>query len=910
MKKATLALTCLALFLLAALILGAGLSMAQTGALLRDPRPSPTPDGLGPASLFAPESPNVPPLPDLVVTSIEVFPSRPIINEPVTVRVTIKNQGDADVPLGPPPQNFYTDLYVDPDVLPINLFQDGVWYWGVQAYWLPAGESYTLVTTTHDIFDEVRTYSLYAQVDTDNHVAPEQNENNNVLGPVHVHVAAPNTLVHQTHQDFQMGVASDLDISHPDGVMRRGIFLEPYTNAVTYTEGSVYYPDSQIDHPPSPPSGPTNVNQINPAMAGNGNGVLYAVWEDGRNGGVFNRDIYFTLSTDGGFTWAEDDIRVNDDDPLPHTANQNKPDLAYDPSRDLLYAVWQDQRSGDFDIYFSYWPAPTVTGWSTNTLLSIDPPTSLDANQLNPSIVVGPKVPGGGPVGVYVVWEDRRNGNDDVYLSRSFDGGQSWNIFQDPDLPPDNIFVTDDPQMTEQDQLAPSVGAGFGAEFDQEGNPIFYYEDLFVCWEDWRDPDHPEIYVARSLDRGSTFGIDTPVSLPAGESYRLEPSMAVSTTIEVYEYWDPELQFTRTVTTPISAVHVAWQENADEDADIYWAYATYVYEPPEACPYPYDFCFETPEEISGFVIDSEYALPLDAAPPYPIDPTWQGEVSVAPASGKDLTYCHADSTVTYTMGIFVAWSDARTYDDWRHEIRTRRIASPGGSGTSYEPCEDQATGVLNDNVKVYALRDSGDAINGPLYEEYKPAATQQAHPYLYAEGPLVPTYTARLWVVWDDDRKNNPLLPGRVQNRDVFAARWGMQPEGIYISPVIDSRAQSTWHVLSWWGVTEHASDLLMQTRFGDNAYPPREDVPTGDWTRWTGNPSSGYLGCSAGEGCYYDAPGRRIVDRDGNEFPKSRYIQYKVIIRGDSRLTALSQVTLYYVGPRSIYLPVVFRNY
>jgi hypothetical protein len=100
----------------------------------------------------------------------------------------------------------------------------------------------------------------------------------------------------------------------------------------------------------------------------------------------------------------------------------------------------------------------------------------------------------------------------------------------------------------------------------------------------------------------------------------------------------------------------------------------------------------------------------------------------------------------------------------------------------------------------------------------------------------------------------------------------------------------------------------------GDDPYPPQEDISTTHWTRWSGNPSSPYLGCDAGAGCYYDAPGRHIVDADGVDWPQRRYIQYKVIIRDylgyNTRLTALSQVTIYYKGLYETYLPIIGKRF
>ena len=134
---------------------------------------------------------------------------------------------------------------------------------------MPAGGSYTLETDW--VFGDVKVYALYAQVDTDNHVPGEENENNNVLGPVHVVVRAPDVVVQQTHQDFQLGLASGLDLSHPEGILRRGIYLVPQT------EPEVYQPDVQVDKPPLPPSHVNNVNQIKPTLASDGTGIIKGV---------------------------------------------------------------------------------------------------------------------------------------------------------------------------------------------------------------------------------------------------------------------------------------------------------------------------------------------------------------------------------------------------------------------------------------------------------------------------------------------------------------------------------------------------------------------------------------------------------------------------------------------------------
>ena len=891
MRRTLLAVSCLVLVLVVVLIAGAGLGIAQPSQPVEDARPTPTPIlPLPEKEPVSPQSPEIPPLPDLIVDKIEVVPATPFVGQVVTIKVTIKNPNAYDVTPG---NNFYSDLYVDPAVVPIQLGQDGVHFWGCQATWVPAGGSRVLETPY--IFDRVRSYSLWAQVDTDNHVQ-ESNEYNNVSGPVIVQVLAADQIVQQTHRTFQLGMASSLDISHPEGVIRPGIFVEPSDEAAIEAPSSVYNPDYAVnDH--TEVYTDTGVSQVKPALASTGDGTwLFAAWEDGRWGGLFNRRIYFSRSgpNDGGENWEPDWLLDQNPaiDPGGVSLNQVSPDLAYDPSSGRLYAVWQDGRNriGDvpnFDIYFAYSDDLGASG----TWVVYPDPLNDDvgtANQLNPSLAIGPDQE------VYVVWQDQRNGNDDVYLVRSDTLGTSWSP---------NYFVTDDPDMRAQNQVAPSVAV------EEE------FGIVYVGWEDWRDPVHPEIYVMWSFDQGRTFGVDVPVTIVEPEwrtTYRIQPSLAAQTTVELVEKQDPETGETYFVTSAVSVVHVAWQDREGDNADVYYSYAPYIHDDPTACPWPYDFCFATPQKVSGFVIDSAYVRPPESSPSWSIEPSWQGQVSldIVPDDIEQYeTLCHADSTKVYSRGVIIAWSDARSYDDWRYEIRTRRVASPEGDGDQYEVCEDWAVGMVNGNPKLHDLRDDAGQ-----YELYQPAAAGQSNPYIVVD-------EAGIYVVWDDNRWDDPAVMGTVRDRDVFASRMRLQGEdrsGIYISPVIDGRSNSPlWYVLSWWGATQHTGELLFQTRFGNTRTPPKEDVAENTWTRWTGNPGSpGAVGCSAGVGCYYDAPGRQIVRPDGSDWftapggAQYRFIQYKVIINGLSRLTAVSQVTIHYEGGLfELFLPAILRR-
>jgi hypothetical protein len=232
--------------------------------------------------------------------------------------------------------------------------------------------------------------------------------------------------------------------------------------------------------------------------------------------------------------------------------------------------------------------------------------------------------------------------------------------------------------------------------------------------------------------------------------------------------------------------------------------------------------------------------------------------------------------------------------------------------------------MLNDNAKLYPFRNDPDGEG--LYEEFRPAATGQANPYLWVN----PNGTPRMHLVWDDDRWNNPAVKGELPNRDVFFARQGDSDESVYISQVFDAGVPAKWYVLSWWAATEHLDDLVFQTRFGTDPFPPQEAITTPTWTNWTGNAGSTYLDPECpngpGAGCYYDAPGRHIVDPAGQAWvackapncPESyQYIQYKIILRssnppliGHHRKSAISQVKIHYQGAYRNYVPLVTRGF
>ncbi len=147
-------------------------------------------------------------LPDLTITQMVVIPSSmPAGQTGWDVQITVKNMGNAPLPNG-----VWMDLYIDPVAarLPIHAnepFYEISTYGGV--WWMPQlnpGES--VVLSKDDIlpdwlpffpnsFSTPGDHVLYAQIDSlDERTTPppawarvyESNENNNIYGPVIVHV--------------------------------------------------------------------------------------------------------------------------------------------------------------------------------------------------------------------------------------------------------------------------------------------------------------------------------------------------------------------------------------------------------------------------------------------------------------------------------------------------------------------------------------------------------------------------------------------------------------------------------------------------------------------------------------------------------------------------------------------------
>ena len=171
-----------------------------------------------------------------------------------------------------------------------------------------------------------------------------------------------------------------------------------------------------------------------------------------------------------------------------------------------LYVVWQDNRRGNWDLFLA--TSSDGTTWSKPVQV-----TDSNHNETHPSIAVDRSSPNR----IYVAWQDDRNGAADIYVT------SSTNVFSDSTIA----------QVTAHsaDQLDPDITVN--------GENVAY-----VVWTDARN-GQADIYGAS----GNSGWANVPIVTTSSD--QTSPALAA----------DPET----------SSLHLLWVDNAPGDSDIYYA---------------------------------------------------------------------------------------------------------------------------------------------------------------------------------------------------------------------------------------------------------------------------------------------------------------------------------------------------
>lgn len=225
-------------------------------------------------------------------------------------------------------------------------------------------------------------------------------------------------------------------------------------------------------------------DQRRPRIARRGAQVA-VVWEDHRDYGAEAPQVYFALSNDGGRTWGPD-MRISRPFTTPGRLDSaTRPAVAF-AADGSLFAVWEHHAgaaTAPADIYAARWNG---SSWDVPQRVDAAPPR---VRSLAPVIA-------GATAGLFVAWQDYRNGssNPDIYAARWSGGG--WE--EQP--------VTTAPDM----QIAPALAA--------EG------ERVHLVWQDARNGDH-DVYMA--FWQGASWSQGIPINSAAERSpYQMAPSLA------------------------------------------------------------------------------------------------------------------------------------------------------------------------------------------------------------------------------------------------------------------------------------------------------------------------------------------------------------------------------------------------
>ncbi|MCU0918574.1 MAG: Ig-like domain-containing protein, partial [Planctomycetes bacterium] len=139
-----------------------------------------------------------------------------------------------------------------------------------------------------------------------------------------------------------------------------------------------------------------------PVTARDAAGNTWVAWHAGYTN---NRDIYLARLPGGAETF-EMPVRLTSD-----SGEQCNPALAVSPAG-AVYVVWQDYRNGHWDLYGAIRPVD-AGNFSAEVQL-----TNSNRHETEPTIAVD----GQASPGIYVAWQDDRNGNPDIYVAKSTNG--------------------------------------------------------------------------------------------------------------------------------------------------------------------------------------------------------------------------------------------------------------------------------------------------------------------------------------------------------------------------------------------------------------------------------------------------------------------------------------------------------
>lgn len=243
--------------------------------------------------------------------------------------------------------------------------------------------------------------------------------------------------------------------------------------------------------------------------------AVYVVWEDERDGELRYRNVYANVSTDGGRSWLEADVRIDGD--VDGEAMSLGPRVV--AVGDAAYVAWFDNRNGAYDIYVQ---ATQDKGHSW-----LEEATRVDTDTAGNAYSAWPRLVANADKRVLVTWEDSRSGGSDIFSNVSTDGGAT---FTD-----DDRRVDGGEEGGESNSFLPSVAmAG---------------DRAYVVWHDERNGEMRDVLMNVSDDGGASW-LDEPLRVDSDAAGVSDSSNPVVAAVG-------------------DRVHVVWQDDRAGGYDVY-----------------------------------------------------------------------------------------------------------------------------------------------------------------------------------------------------------------------------------------------------------------------------------------------------------------------------------------------------
>ncbi len=448
---------------------------------------------------------------------------------------------------------------------------------------------------------------------------------------------------------------------------------------------------------------------------------------------------------------------------LSSTAAQLNPAVAIDNTGNI-YTVWEDYRSGNADIYFSQLAAGTAT-WSTPVRLNDD---GSAANQVKPDIAVGGSY-------IYVVWEDYRNEDADIYSTRRLVSGGGWetNLRVDHDRGNGDM-----PDVGDQKRPRLCVNTGGNA---------------YAVWQDKRN-DYKKTYYGQRAVGDSDWSLSDKVTSGEG-TYPTDPNEQANPDIACFGSGASLLRY------------AVWEDYRSDNANVFYSRGNpdFTWSPAigekivddtnhrqQTMP---SMVFDAAATALAVWIDDRTGSAQIWGSSHPNGGWWSANYQISNAGARNIADAHPRLAMVLNTGVpYIVWVDAAgnvAYTYW------------SGAGWAAQAA------VSNSNTGTHTSPDIAASANGSLYVVWSDGrGGGNAHVYFTTNGPATNDSSLAAWpgAAWNGSQfyLDMTVHNSETSNRSVVATVQ-LPSDFYFVQPALGSAMstqssiiQVSAHALTW----------------------------------------------------------------------------------------------------------------